>query len=150
MGQSLAMNYVHIVFSTKYRQPLIFPWIEEELFEYIGGICNKLECQSLAVGGHYDHVHILCALSKKIPLMKLLEVVKGNSSLWIKSKGREFQDFYWQNGYAAFSVNPRGVERVRKYIEGQAAHHAHRDFKLELIALLEYYGMDYDECYLWD
>lgn len=65
MGQSLVKNYVHIVFSTKHRQELIQPPVEAELHAYLGGICKKLECQPIKVGGYTDHVHILCLLSKK-------------------------------------------------------------------------------------
>ena len=77
MGQSLVKNYMHIVFSTKHRQPIILPDIESELHAYMGGICNNLECQTIKIGGYTDHVHILCMLSKKIPLMKLLEEIKS-------------------------------------------------------------------------
>lgn len=59
MGQSLVKNYVHIVFSTKHREALIHPPVEAELHSYLGGICNKLECQVLKVGGYTDHIHIL-------------------------------------------------------------------------------------------
>jgi len=60
--------------------------VEKELHAYLGGICKKLECPPIQVGGYTDHVHILCMLSKKIALMKLLEVVKSHSSKWIKTK----------------------------------------------------------------
>ena len=58
MGQSLVKNYVHFVFGTKN----INDELETELFKYLGGICNKLECQVIKVGGHKDHIHILCQL----------------------------------------------------------------------------------------
>lgn len=80
MGQSLVKNYMHIVFSTKYRQPLIHPPVESELHRYLRGICNALECHVIIVGGDTDHIHILCMLSKKIALMKLLEELKSHSS----------------------------------------------------------------------
>jgi len=95
MGQSLVQNYVHIVFSTKNRQPLIQPPVEAELHAYLGGICNHHECHSIRVGGYTDHIHILCMLSKKIALMKLLEALKSHSSGWIKSKGPAYENFYW-------------------------------------------------------
>ena len=84
MGQSLVRNCVHIIFSTKLREPLIFPPYETELHNYLGGICNNLECSTIKIGGYTDHVHILCMLSKKIALMKLLEELKRHSSKWIK------------------------------------------------------------------
>ena len=69
MGQSLVHNYVHIVFSTKNLAPLILPKHEEALFEYLGGICRKLESPSLRVGGHLNHVHILCSVSRNISII---------------------------------------------------------------------------------
>ena len=70
MGQSLVKNYIHIVFSTKHREPLIDESIENELHAYLGGICKNLECTPIKIGGYSDHIHILCMLSKKIALMK--------------------------------------------------------------------------------
>ena len=150
MGQSLVKNYIHIIFSTKYRQPLILDEVSSELYSYIAGICRNLECYPLKVGGYKDHVHILCMLSKKIALMKLLEEVKSHSSKWIKTKGSTFSKFYWQDGYGAFSVNPAEVDVVKAYIENQAEHHKKRSFKEELLHILKEYDMKYDERYLWD
>ena len=150
MGQSLAKNYIHIVFSTKHRAPLIKETIQHELYSYIGGICKNLECFPLRIGGVADHIHILCMLSKKIPLMKLIEEIKSHSSKWIKTKGEDHKTFYWQNGYGAFSVNPAQIEIVSAYINNQAEHHAKKTFMSEYRTFLEEYKMEYDERYVWD
>ena len=150
MGQSLVKNYVHLVFSTKYRQPLIQPPVEAELHAYLGGICNKLECTVIKVGGYTDHIHILCMLSKKIALMKLLEELKSHSSKWIKTKGRGYENFYWQDGYGAFSVNPAKVDFVIAYIANQHNHHSKQNFQDEYRKYLEDFNVDYDERYVWD
>ena len=150
MGQSLVKNYIHIVFSTKHRQPLITEGIENELYAYLGGICKNLECHPIKVGGYTDHIHILCMLSKKIALMKLLEEVKSHSSKWIKTKGEEFGNFYWQDGYGAFSVNPSEVDRVINYIANQKEHHSKKIFQDEFRAFLKKYQVEYDERYVWD
>lgn len=150
MGQSLVKNCIHITYSTKYRQPLITDQIELELFSYLGGICNKLECQTITVGGYRDHVHILCFLSKKISLMKLMEEVKGHSSKWVKSKGKEYTDFYWQNGYGAFSVNSRDIDLVISYIKTQREHHSKNTFQDEFRSLMLEHGIEFDERYVWD
>lgn len=150
MGQSLVQNYIHIVFSTKHRQPLIQPPVEQELHAYLGGICNRLECQSIIVGGYTDHIHILCKLSKKIALMKLLEEVKSHSSKWIKTKGAAYENFYWQDGYGAFSVNPSEVDKVISYIANQHEHHRKKTFQEEYRAFLKKYQVEYDERYVWD
>jgi putative transposase len=106
MPQSLAKIYVHIIYSTKHRQPLIHSSIEAELHKYLGGICNKLECNPVMIGGYTDHVHVLCTLSKKLALIKLIEELKSHSSKWIKTKDEKLKSFYWQDGYGAFSVDP--------------------------------------------
>lgn len=150
MPQSLVKNYVHLVFSTKHRQPFIDKNIQPELYAYIGGICKNHECYPYAIGGIEDHIHILCLLSKKLPLYKLLEVVKSNSSRWIKTKGKKYKDFYWQGGYGAFSVNPSEISIVKKYIDNQEERHKKISFKDEFRAFLKKYEVEYDEQYVWD
>ena len=150
MPQSLVKNYIHITFSTKNRQPLIDDEIKEELFSYLGGICKNLDCNPLIVGGHRNHVHILCLLSRKVALMKLIEEVKSHSSKWIKTKGLQYKKFYWQNGYGSFSVNPAQTDRVKKYILNQDKHHKETTFKDEYRSFLNDYLVNYDERYVWD
>lgn len=150
MGQSLVKNYIHIIFSTKYRAPLILESIENELYSYIGGICKQLECYPVKIGGYIDHIHILCMLLKKIPLMNLLEEVKAHSSKWIKTKDDTLKKFYWQNGYGAFSVNPYEIDKVIAYIENQKEHHRRKTFQDVYRAFLKKYNVDYDEKYVWD
>ncbi len=150
MGQSLVQNYIHIIFSTKHREPLIQPPVEQELHAYLGGICNRLESQSIIVGGYTDHIHILCKLSKKIPLMKLIEELKSPSSKWIKTKGKSYEKFYWQDGYGAFSVNPSEIDIVIAYIANQKEHHKKKTFQDEYRAFLKKYQIEYDERYVWD
>ena len=150
MGQSLVKNYLHIVFSTKHREPLIREHIEKELYAYLGGVCKNLECHPLKIGGYTDHIHILCMLSKKIALMKLLEEVKSHSSKWIKTKGDDYVNFYWQDGYGAFSVNLTEVDAVIKYIANQKEHHSKKPFQDEYRVFLKKYTVEYDERYVWD
>jgi REP element-mobilizing transposase RayT len=89
-------------------------------------------------------------LSKKIALMNLVEEVKSHSSKWMKSKDERLKEFYWQRGYGTFSVNPRGVERVRTYIQNQHRHHNKKNFQDEYRGILKEYNVDYDERYVWD
>jgi REP element-mobilizing transposase RayT len=150
MPQSLAQIYLHIIFSTKHRRPLIGSDVKEELYKYIGGICKDLECHPIQVGGYYDHVHILCNLSKKIAVMKLLEEVKKGSSKWIKTKGGDYEGFYWQDGYGAFSVSYSELNTVKEYICNQYEHHTNQTFQEESRILFKKYNVDYDEKYIWD
>jgi REP element-mobilizing transposase RayT len=109
-----------------------------------------MECNPVMIGGYKNHVHILCLLSKKITQMKLLEELKKSSSKWIKTKGSKYLNFYWQNGYGIFSVNPAQVDIVREYITNQEKHHKKLTFKEEFRKFLHKYDIDYDERYVWD
>jgi REP element-mobilizing transposase RayT len=142
--------YVHLTFSTKKREPLITKEVQNRLFQYLGGICNGLECTPIQIGGHKDHVHILCLLSRKIAQMKLVEEVKKESSKWIKTIDNQFNNFYWQDGYGIFSVNPAEKDVVIKYIKNQEEHHKIRTFQDEFRVFLKKYKVEFDERYVWD
>jgi REP element-mobilizing transposase RayT len=109
-----------------------------------------LGCNPLKVGGHKNHVHILCLLSRKVAQMKLLEEIKKQSSKWIKTKGHSYSNFYWQDGYGIFSVNPTETDMVIDYIQKQNEHHKHISFQDEFVAFLKKYHIEYDERYIWD
>ncbi len=150
MPQSLASILVHLVFSTKHRQPFIKPEIEEELFKYMSGIFREYESPVIAINGAEDHVHILVSLSRKIALSDLLEKVKKSSSKWIKTKGENYRNFYWQNGFGAFSIGQSGVEALKEYIAKQKEHHRKKTFQDEFREFLRLYNIEYDERYVWD
>ena len=152
MSQSLTKTYVHIVFSTKHREPTIGDDVNESLYEYMGGICKSLESNPIKIGGYYDHIHILCVLSRKIALMKLVEDIKRGSSRWMKTKGDQYKNFYWQDGYGGFSVSPKDVDVVVNYIANQKAHHSKKenDFKTEYRKILNKCNVEFDERYVWD
>lgn len=149
MPQSLSKVYVHITFSTKNRQDLIDDNIANELFDYLGGICKNIECNPVQIGGYKNHVHILCILSKKVAQVTLLEELKKSSSKWMKLKDKKYSNFYWQDGYGIFSVNPSEINKVVDYIKNQKKHHMQVNYKNELLAFLKKYDVKYDEKFLW-
>jgi len=150
MSQSLVKNLVHLVYSTKHREPLIPTKCREVLFAYQAGIFTQWESPALVIGGVEDHVHALFALSKNHPLKKVVEEVKKGSSKWMKSDGPRIQQFSWQAGYAGFSVSQSSVDTVRRYIERQDEHHRKMGFQDELRALFKRHGVGFDERYVWD
>lgn len=130
--------------------PLIDDYIKLSLFDYLGGICKGLECFPVRVGGHVNHVHILCILSRKIAQMILLETLKKQSSKWIKRQGLVYLNFYWQDGYGIFFVNPAEIDTVKNYITNQEDHHLKKDFQDEFREFLKQNSMEFDEQYVWD
>ncbi len=150
MPQSFANDYVHIVFSTKYRQPFLHDGIRDRMFAYMGGICNEFESTPIIIGGYYDHVHILCDLSRKIAMMKLVEEVKVRSSRWIKHEEEQCVNFFWQHGYAGYSVDKQTLASKINYISQQMKHHQGIEFQPEYRLFLEEHDQQYDERYVWD
>ncbi len=150
MPQSLVKNYVHITFSTKERYPFIDKVIAKKLQAYLGGICKNPESPPLENRGLTDHIHIICPLSEKATLMKLVETLKTHSSKWIKTRGDTYQKLYWQNGYGRFPVNPSEEEIVRKHILKQEGHHKKRTFQDKNRAFLKKYNVEYNKQYVRD
>jgi REP element-mobilizing transposase RayT len=150
MSQSLSKILVHAVFSTKDRRPFLRDKsLRGELHHYIGGILNNLDCQSIIVGGVEDHVHFLCALSRTCTAAEVVKETKRGSSLWIKTKNKDLQDFAWQEGYGIFSIGFSQIEPVKDYIAGQDEHHRKISFQDEFRQLLKKYEIEFDERYVW-
>jgi REP element-mobilizing transposase RayT len=149
VSRSYSSVYIHLVFSTKNRQPFLRDsGVREGLHRYLGGIANTLDCRPVIVGGVDDHVHILCSLGKSISQAELVKELKRVSTKWIRTQGPDWTDFSWQGGYGAFSVDPTNPEPVRTYIARQEEHHRTRTFQDEFLALLAEHGMEADE-YIW-
>ena len=149
MGQSLSQIYVHLVWSTKNRQPFLRAKEQRaRVFAYIVGICRQLKSPALKIGGVADHVHLLCRLNKTLDVSNLVREIKSDSSQWIKTDVR-VPGFYWQSGYGAFSISPQHVEGLKAYISNQEAHHKKVTFKDEFRRLCRIYEAELDERYSW-
>lgn len=150
MSQSLSKIYIHLVFNTKGRQPLIYKNIKKELHAYMAGILKRHECPALIINSVPDHIHILFRMSKKITLATIVEEVKKNSSRWMK-KHTGNSTFYWQKGYGAFSVSSSGVDAVIRYIARQEEHHARVSYREEVERFVRAYDVvEYNPEYFWE
>ncbi len=150
MPQSFSVVYLHTVFSTKHREPTILETWREELFSVVGQIINNIGCQSILVGGVSDHIHILSRLSRVMSTAEFVSRVKTSSSKWIREENKSPTPFYWQEGYATFSVDRFRLEVVRSYIERQQEHHLQEGFQAELRNALRANGEEWDEEYIWE
>jgi REP element-mobilizing transposase RayT len=128
---------------------MINPNIEEELYHYIIGYSEEINCQVIQINGVQDHIHILSRMSKTISVSEMVQEIKANSSRWIKTKNKSYADFAWQKGYGAFSVSSSSVNAVIEYIKRQKIHHEHVSFKEEFLTMLNKANIPYNEKYLW-
>ena len=116
--------YVHLVWSTWDRLPLIDPTIEARLYKAIEAKCVALGCQLLAYGGVSDHIHLLIAFVPTLPISRLVGEIKGISSHLMTHEIRPNEFFRWQSSYGAFTVSHQALDLVRSYILNQKQHHA--------------------------
>jgi putative transposase len=142
----LSLNY-HVVFSTKHRQPSIAASWRSRLHEYLGGTILGLGGAPLGQGGIEDHVHLLFGLRATHRLCDVVREIKKASSRWVHTE-IGLDSFQWQESYAAFAVDWRGVPIVQRYIANQEAHHHTRSFREELVESLEKAGIEYDPQFL--
>jgi putative transposase len=150
MASTFTNLVFHVIFSTKYRKPLIEDSIQDELYCYIGGILREQQGSMLEIGGMPDHVHLLARLSPTVAISDALRLVKANSSKWLNDRGSRWNKFQWQTGYAAFSVSASQVDEVCRYIQGQAEHHRQKSFREEYVAFLNKHQIDFDERYVFE
>ena len=150
MPQSLAFMLIHVVFSTKNREPVLGPQVRPALHAYLAATARNVDCECYRAGGMADHVHLAIRLSRTMTMAQLVEEVKTTSSKWLKTQAPHLAHFAWQRGYGAFSVGPSGKDALCRYIDKQEVHHRKKDYQREYRAILAKYGVDYDERYVWD
>ena len=149
MPQSLAHILLHLVFSTKDREPFIDAAVREDLHAFLAGVARTAGAECLRVGGTADHVHLAVHLPRTLTVAQLMEDLKTPSSKWMKEH-TPWSAFAWQRGYSAFSVSPNDVEALVHYIGNQEEHHRTRTFQDEYRAFLKKYNVEYNERYAWD
>jgi putative transposase len=148
MANSYIQNFMHCVFSTKNRRPLIRTDLQHPLWAYMGGIAKQNGFKAIEIGGTEDHVHALLSLPSDLAIAKALQLIKGGSSKWFRET--HSPEFGWQSGYGAFSVSASLESKTVAYIRNQKEHHKKRDFQGEYIRLLRLHGVDFDMKYVFD
>ncbi len=119
--------YVHIVWATWDRLPLITKAVESRLYAAIATKCRQLKCEPLAIGGIEDHVHLLTRLHTTIAIATLAKEVKGSSSHLVTHEIAPGKFFKWQGAYGAFTLRKSEVPQVKAYILNQKQHHVEND-----------------------
>ena len=141
---------LHVIFSTKYRKPLIAESWQDELFAYIGGTVKDHKSTLVKAGGIEDHVHLLLRIHPDFAIAKTIQLLKANSSKWINEQKKIAAKFAWQRGYGAFSVSKSLSDDVIEYIAKQREHHSIRPFRDEYLDFLQKHGVEYDPRYVFE
>ena len=119
------------------------------MHRYIIAIVQNNGNKLLAIDSVPDHLHLFVGLNPNQPISDLMRLVKGDSSEFINKEKLTLVKFQWQSGYSAFSNSRSEIDRVVKYILNQKEHHKSQSFREEYVSILEDYGFNYDEKYLF-
>lgn len=141
---------LHVVFSTKRREPWITPGVATRLYPYMGGIVRAEKGVLYDIGGVEDHVHMYLRWRPDESVSDLMRTVKARSSLWVHEKFPQLSAFAWQEGYSVFSVSKSQERHVKKYLAHQHEHHKKQDFKTELLKLLRKHEVEFEERYVFE
>jgi REP element-mobilizing transposase RayT len=150
MRNSYISVYIHYIFSTKNRLPFIDPEIQRRLWGYMSGTAKRNNMKAIAVGGDIDHAHVLLYLPSTITISKAIQLIKGSSSKWVKDNYVHLQNFAWQEGYGAFSVNISLVQETINYINRQEQHHKQQLYQDEFMMFLKKNKIEYNEKHIWN
>lgn len=132
--------WIHIVFSTKNREPYITANIRENLKSHIKENCRKKGIFLKSIGGYHDHLHCLVSLGKMQTIADVARLIKGESSFWINKEKLIPYKFEWQDDYFAVSVSHSHLDTVVNYIDNQESHHQSKTFKHEVDEFINNYG----------
>lgn len=124
MPDSYTRVFVHCIWSTWDREPVLTGEVEATVYRGLRDECQRLGAEVLAIGGVEDHVHLLVRLPATLTVAELMKHCKGATSHLVNHSVATDGLFRWQGAYRAFSVTPGGVREVESYLARQREHHA--------------------------
>jgi REP element-mobilizing transposase RayT len=123
MRDALVKIYLHCVWGTWDRLPLVTQENEKQVYESILDKSEKMGCDVLAIGGMPDHIHLFVRFPSTISVANFIKAVKGSTSHLVTHQINPTEFFKWQGSYAAFSVSEKDIHRIQAYIQHQKEHH---------------------------
>lgn len=142
MSHSLNKIWIHAIWTTKERLPLIEPEIEKEVFYFMAEQFREMGSPVRIINGMPDHVHCLFLLNPQKSVAEVVKQIKGSSTQHINHQNLTVAKFSWQTGYAAYSVSESVVETVFNYIKNQKQHHSKKSFQQEYDEFLVRFGFE--------
>lgn len=142
MSHSFNKLWIHAIWATKERIPLINSVAEPKIHQFISEQFRESGCPVRIINGMSDHIHCLFLLNPQKSITEVIKQVKGSSSHYINQNDLTGEKFSWQTGYAAYSVSESIVEKVFTYIKNQKIHHQKKSFSQEYEEFLKLNKMD--------
>lgn len=149
MPNTYTQIHIQFVFAVKYRTALIDSSWKERLHQYITGIFQRHQHRMLQINSMPDHIHIFAGIRPNQSVASLMQLVKTESTKWIKEEKICKNAFAWQEGYGAFSYAKSQVDQVVRYIQNQEQHHRKETFLAEYKKFLNAFEVDWEERYIF-
>ncbi|MBV4359640.1 IS200/IS605 family transposase [Pinibacter aurantiacus] len=132
--------WVHLVWATKRREPILTADVRRYLCLQIMQNCKEKGIYLRAINGYLDHLHCLISLGNGQTIAEVAQFIKGGSSHWINQNRIVNGGFDWQDDYFAVSVSESIVPAVVRYIHNQERHHASKSFDDEVNEFISKFG----------
>lgn len=145
MPHSFNKIWIHAIWVTKMRLPLITSSIEKQVHQFISNQLRENCYPVRIINGMPDHIHALFLLNSQKSISEVIKQIKGSTSHWINQNNLTPEKFAWQTGYAAYSVSESVVDKVYNYIKNQKKHHQKKTFIQEYEEFLKLYEFDSDK-----
>jgi REP element-mobilizing transposase RayT len=142
MSHSFNKIWIHAIWATKERMPLIHSDVEGQIHRFMTDQLREQGCPVRIINGMPDHIHCLFLLNAQKSIAEVVKQIKGSSSHFINQSNLIADKFSWQTGYAAYSVSESAVEKVFQYIKNQKEHHQKKSFQQEYDDFLKLYGFE--------
>src|SRR5690606_27837136 len=150
MANTYTQLYIQYVFAVKGRHNLIKEQFRDALEKVMCGIVSSHKSKTYAIYTNPDHTHIFVGMHPTISPSKLMEQVKSGSSNWLNDQNYLNRQFFWQDGFGAFTYSKSHIDKVVKYIMNQPEHHKKQTFRDEYLLLLKKFEIEYDPKYLFE
>jgi len=142
MSHSYNKIWIHAIWSTKERMPLLHQAVEQKLYQFISDQLRELGCPVRIINGMPDHIHCLFLLNPQKSIAEIIKQIKGSSSHYINQENIVPDKFAWQTGYASYSVSESVVDKVYQYIINQKNHHQKKTFQNEFDEFIKLHELE--------
>jgi putative transposase len=150
MANTYTQLTCHVVFAVKHRNALLDESVRPRVFGFLSECLSVRQQRPLAVGGYYDHVHLLFGFTPDARLSDIIGQIKSDSSSWINEKKLCKNHFLWQAGFSAFTCSKAHRHQAIQYIMNQEAHHKGHSFREEYERMMIENGITFDQRFAFE
>ena len=127
--------HLHLVWTTKYRKPIMTGEVGLRIRELIRQICREEEVEVMKGHVSKDHVHLFVSIPPQVTVSRLVQRLKGKTSNRLMAEFTHLRKLYWgrhvwARGYFCCSSGNITDEVIKEYIENQC-HEDDGDFRVE-------------------